>query len=176
MRFLQTPSVALLFKETDIRLHVDNRDRGDILKQIEKINDLGCEYTLEIRKKKKEPSQSDYIWMLVHKIAEHKEREPVSVYKELIRKKTERFTIYVNPKGFASFKLEWEGRGQGYQVTKSTDYKDYVKCECVKGLSGMKDAEKSAFIEELKKECKRLGIYLEGSNGRVDKTSQVYLE
>ena len=174
MRFTQRPSVELLYKRTVIGFHIDNRDRGDILKQIEKINDLGCEYTIEIRKKKKEPSQSDYIWSLINQIADKKEREPVSVYREMLKKSAERFTIYVNPKGYASFKEEWEGRGQGYQVVKAVDYKDYIKCECIKGLSGMKNAEKTAFIEDLKIECRRLGI--EEQDGWMDKTASVYLE
>lgn len=176
MRFIDNPEVQLLYKETDIRLHVDNRDRGDIIKQLEKINDLGCEYTIEIRKKKADNSIGSFIWSMIQKIAEKKKRDPVSMYRELLSKKAERFTIYTNQSSFPAFKLEWEGRGQGYQIVKSTDYKDYIKCICVKGLSGMREPEKRAFAEELKKECKRLDIYLEGSNDRVDKTSSVYLE
>lgn len=170
MRLIRHPEVALLYKETEVKLHVDNRYRMDIMKQIQKISDLGCDYTIEIRKKKADGSISTYIWTLIHKIAEKKNREPVSIYRELLAKKAEKYTIYTNSKSYASFKLEWEGRGEGYQVIKPVVGKDTIKCICVKGLSGMSDREKKALAEELTKECKRLGIYIEEQNERVHST------
>lgn len=164
MRFIGKPGTELLYKETRIVLHVDNRYRGDIVKQIDKIKDLDADYSLEIKKKRTEEkgTAEGYIWSLINKIADKNNRDPVRVYKDFITKFTPHITVCFSTMNEARrSKEEWESLGIGYQVLKMMDYKEYVKCERVRGYSGWYYNETETFIRALENECKLLNIKLE---------------
>lgn len=162
MRFITGPDIELLYKETRVVLHIDNRFRGDVLKQLKKIDSLDHDYTLELKKKRsnEDYTAQQYIWGMINKIAEKKNREPIALYKELVINHTNHSTVYYSTIHEAKrSKEEWESRGIGWMYIKMTDYKDYIKCERTRGYSGWYWNELDRFIRMLEQECKSLGVY-----------------
>ena len=165
MRFIERPRIEPLFKETKVTLSIDNRYRGDILKQLKKITDLSSEYNIEIKKKRTEEGSGaqGYIWSLIYKIADKRDKNPVRMYKDLVKKTMKPNVVYFeNMIEAQRSKEEWEDRGIGFMVLHMTDYKEYVKVKRVRGYSGWNFEEIEKFIRELEKECNSLGIKLEG--------------
>lgn len=164
MRFTERPSIEPLFKETRVVLHIDNRYRGDIIKQIEKISELNKDYGLEIKKKRTEgeTTAQGYIWSMINKIADKRNMAPEAVYKDFVKKNINSVIVYFTSMGEAKrAKAEWEERGLGYTVLQMIDYKEYVKCERIRGYTGWNFQETENFIQVLEKECNSLNIKLE---------------
>ncbi len=163
MRFIKRPTLELLYKETVITIHIDNRYRDEVLTVLDEIKELDCDYDFKVKKRrnKRSLSANSYAWVLIGKIAEKQRISLTTAYREIIREMAAYEIVPIKEEAVEHWIKTWSSHGTGWVCEdlgpcKVAEGYRYIRCHY--GSSTFNTEEMSRFIDLIIQECRELGI------------------
>lgn len=164
MKLADKVNVNLLYKETQIVIPIDNKDRKEAISLVSSLQDLPMDRDIQVsvtvKRQKRSLDQNGYFWQLLGELSNKLGIDRIEVYRSYIRDYGVGIVEPIKNEAVERFVEIWEGRGIGWvtDILGESKLKGFTNVLCYYGTSVYKTNEMTRMLDALIRDCKEQGI------------------